>query len=142
MVSRAQRIQLTALIILAVVGISFVGARYARLDALLGFATFTVTAEFSDSGGIFRNAEVTYRGIPVGRVGELSLTDAGIDVDLLIDRDAPAVPADTRAVVANRSAIGEQYVDLQPRSNTEPYLANGSRIGLADTGIPTPSRAC
>ena len=40
------------------------------------------------------------------------------------------------ATVANKSAIGEQYVDLSPRSNEAPYLWAGSEIPRADTRIP------
>ena len=38
------------------------------------------------------------------------------------------IPSDVVAVVANRSAIGEQYVDLQPQNDTGPYLRDGSTI--------------
>ena len=34
------------------------------------------------------------------------------------------------------SAIGEQYVDLRPRTNSGPYLRNGSVIPMRDTTIP------
>ncbi|MCX2967263.1 MCE family protein, partial [Gordonia aquimaris] len=44
------------------------------------------------------------------------------------------IPASSAAVVANRSAIGEQYVDLQPTSSQGPYLENGSVI--TDTSVP------
>jgi phospholipid/cholesterol/gamma-HCH transport system substrate-binding protein len=40
------------------------------------------------------------------------------------------------AVVANKSAIGEQFVDLQPRSQAGPYLAAGSAIPVGNTRIP------
>ncbi|MGU3433023.1 MCE family protein [Actinomycetes bacterium M1A6_2h] len=137
-VSRGQRVQLLAVIVLALVGLSFVGAKYVRLDALMGLSIMTVTAEFADSGGIFTNAEVTYRGTPVGRVGALTLTESGVDVELILDTDSPPVPSDTAAVVADRSAIGEQYVDLRPRTASGPFLGDGSRIALSDTSIPTP----
>jgi virulence factor Mce-like protein len=34
--------------------------------------------------------------------------------------------------------VGEQYVDLRPRTDSPPYLRNGSVIPLRDTGIPQP----
>jgi virulence factor Mce-like protein len=52
--------------------------------------------------------------------------------------DAGQIPADTDAVVANRSAVGEQYVDLRPRSDSGPYLKNGSVIPTSRTSIPVP----
>ncbi len=130
--------QLVAFVVIALLGIVYVGAKYVRLDQLLGFGQYTVTGEFADSGGIFQNAEVTYRGIPVGRVGALTLTEQGVDVALNLEKGGPDIPSDTVAVVANRSAIGEQYVDLQPRTDQGPFLEDGSTIAEADTSIPTP----
>lgn len=132
------RIQLIAFVVVAVVGIVYIGGKYVRLDNLLGFGQYRVTAEFADSGGIFTNAEVTYRGVPVGTVGTLSLTHTGIDVELLLDTEGPSIPASALAVVANRSAIGEQYVDLQPTHSDGPFLEEGSTIAPADTRTPVP----
>ncbi len=136
--SRLVRIQLVAFAIVAMLGLVYVGAKYVRLDNLLGFGEFDVNAQFKDSGGIFTNAEVTYRGVPVGRVGDLSLTADGINVELKISSGGPDIPASAKAVVANRSAIGEQYVDLQPDSDQGPFLAQGSVITEADTSTPVP----
>lgn len=48
------------------------------------------------------------------------------------------MPATAHAVIANRSAVGEQYVDLQPTSTTGPYLKDGSVIPKDRTSIPAP----
>ncbi|MFC9787219.1 MCE family protein [Rhodococcus sp. NPDC127528] len=136
--SRLVRIQLVAFVLVAIVGLLYVGAKYVRLDNLLGFGQYTVKADFADSGGIFTNAEVTYRGVPVGTVGDLHLTSDGVQVDLKLKNGAPQVPASAKAVVANRSAIGEQYVDLQPTSDEGPFLADGSLITRPNTVIPVP----
>ncbi|WP_137724904.1 MCE family protein [Prescottella subtropica] len=138
MVSRLARWQLVAFIVVAVLGIGYVGAKYVRLDSLLGFGEYRVDVELAHSGGIFTNAEVTYRGVPVGRVGDLALTENGVSVALMIDNGAPPIPASARAVVANRSAIGEQYVDLQPDTDQGPFLAEGSVIAEPDTATPVP----
>lgn len=132
------RWQLVGFVVVALLGLIYVGAKYVRLDNLMGFGQYTVKTELATSGGIFTNAEVTYRGVPVGRVGDMSLTEDGIQVDLKIDNSAPEIPASARAVVANRSAIGEQYVDLQPDTDQGPFLADGSVIAVGDTTTPIP----
>lgn len=134
--SRVVRIQLVAFIVVAVLGLTYVGAKYVRLDNLLGFGEYSVDAQFKDAGGIFTNAEVTYRGVPVGRVGELSLTQDGLNVQLKLEKGGPDIPASAKAIVANRSAIGEQYVDLQPDTDQGPYLEDGSIITDTETPIP------
>ncbi|MGI5403733.1 MCE family protein [Streptomyces sp. CA-135486] len=139
MITRAVRAQLLAFAAVTAVGVSYVGARYTGLADLLLDRGYTVRAEFAESGGIFPGAEVTYRGVPVGRVGELRLGGGdGVSVALDIE-DGAQIPADTLAVVANRSAVGEQYVDLQPRGSNGPYLKDGSVIARGATRVPLPT---
>lgn len=136
MITRKIRVQLAVFLLIAAVGVTYVGGRYAGLDRLFGTGGFRVTVELADSGGIFENAEVTYRGVAVGRVVDLRLSSTGVAVELDIDDTAPPIPATARAVIANRSAIGEQFVDLQPDDGDPPYLAAGSVIALDRTSLP------
>ncbi|MEU5257928.1 MlaD family protein [Amycolatopsis sp. NPDC021455] len=138
MLSRRVRIQVILFVVIALATTAFVGANYAGLGRLLGSGSYTVKLELAEGGGLFTNGEVTYRGVAVGRVGELRLTVTGMEADLLIDDGAPPIPANSRAVVANRSAVGEQYVDLQPRTGDAPYLAGGSVIQRESTTLPLP----
>ncbi len=135
MITRATRLRLAAFLGLAALGTTVVGGQYVGLDRMLWNQPYTVTLQMPSSGGIFENAEVTYRGLAVGRVRELRLTDDGMAVDLAIER-GERVPADVRAVVANRSAIGEQFVDLQPAADGPPWLAGGDVIPADRTAVP------
>ncbi len=136
MLTRRVRLQLIAFAVIAVVAVVYAAFRFTDLGKLFGDDGYTVKMDLAQSGGIFSNAEVTYRGVNVGRVGDLRLTKDGIQIDLNIDPDAPAIPADLDAVVANRSAVGEQYVDLRPRNNSEPYLSGRSVITADRTKTP------
>ena len=49
---------------------------------------------------------------------------------------SPKIPADLQAEVRSVSAVGEQYVDLRPRTDSGPYLKDGSVIEKANTTIP------
>ncbi|MET0447678.1 MAG: MlaD family protein [Aeromicrobium sp.] len=130
------KIQLLVFAIVTLIGGAFVGGRYAQIDRLVVDRSYSVTAQFSDSGGAFAGAQVTYRGIPVGTVGKLQFADGGVKATLDIEKSAPRIPTDVLAVVANKSAIGEQFIDLQPRSTSGPFLAAGSVIPLGSTRIP------
>jgi phospholipid/cholesterol/gamma-HCH transport system substrate-binding protein len=136
MLTRTVRLQIIAFIVIAVVAVVYAAFRFTNLEKVFGAEGYTVKLELAQSGGIFSNAEVTYRGVNVGRVGDLRLTKDGIQVDLNIDPSAPDIPADLDAVVANRSAVGEQYVDLRPRGNTGPYLSGSSVIPADRTKTP------
>ncbi|GAA4813810.1 MlaD family protein [Nocardioides caeni] len=137
MITRRTRIQLIVFAVITLVGVSFVGARYAKLDRLVIDRSYTVIAHYPESGGIFTGAEVTYRGVGIGTVGDLVLTDEGVDVELEIDNKWDEIPADTIALVGNRSAVGEQYVELQPQVDDGPYLEDGSEIDDVATPIAT-----
>jgi phospholipid/cholesterol/gamma-HCH transport system substrate-binding protein len=136
MLTRQVRLQLIAFIVIAVVAVVYAAFRFTGIGKVFGDEGYTVKMDLADSGGIFSNAEVTYRGVNVGRVGDLRLTKEGIQVDLNIDPSAPEIPADLDAVVANRSAVGEQYVDLRPRNNSGPYLSGRSVIPVDRTKTP------
>jgi phospholipid/cholesterol/gamma-HCH transport system substrate-binding protein len=135
-ISRTVRIQLLAFVIVTVLGVGYVGIRYLGAGALFGTGSYPVTLQLTDSGGIFTGADVTYRGVSVGRVGPLRLTSQGVDAQLQIKPDAPPIPADLDAVVSNLSVIGEQFVDLRPRREQGPILTAGSVIPAARAGTP------
>jgi phospholipid/cholesterol/gamma-HCH transport system substrate-binding protein len=136
MITGRTKLQLLVFAIITLVGVSFVGARYARLDRVFLDQSYTVVAHFADSGGAFAGAEVSYRGVRVGQVRELVLTADGVDVLLDIDKDQDDIPADARALVGNRSAVGEQYVELQPQSARGPFLRDESEIARDRTSTP------
>ncbi|GAA4620780.1 MCE family protein [Saccharopolyspora hordei] len=138
MLTRRVRVQIIAFVVIALVGVSFAGARYAGLDRLFGPRGYVVTLQLADTGGVFENAEVTYRGVPVGRVGTLQLTANGVQVPLDIEPNAPKIPREVEAVVTNRSAVGEQYVDLRPKRDGGPYLQQGSVITQESATTPLP----
>jgi phospholipid/cholesterol/gamma-HCH transport system substrate-binding protein len=136
MITRRTKIQLMIFVLITLVGVSYVGARYARLDRLVVDDSYTVVAHFAESGGIFTGGEVTYRGVRVGEVSSMELTEGGVDVHLQIVNDYDTIPADTIALVGNRSAVGEQYVELQPQADSEPYLSEDSEIATENTRTP------
>jgi phospholipid/cholesterol/gamma-HCH transport system substrate-binding protein len=132
------KIQLVIFAIITLVGVSYVSAEYVGLTkGLFGGGKCTVNADFPDSGGIFTNAEVTYRGVTVGSVGKLDLIDNGVRVQLKIeDCSKRKIPLSSMAEVSNRSVIGEQYVNLIPPNGDGPYLRGGEVIPMSRNKLP------
>jgi virulence factor Mce-like protein len=100
---------------------------------------FTVSADFEAGGGLFEEQEVTYRGVLVGRVGDMSLNDDGVTIEMLIDPEwANRIPADVIAKINSKSAVGEQYVNLvpEPDADGEQLLAEGDVIPRENTQLP------
>lgn len=135
MIRRLAKAQLAAFALITLVTVSILSAKYVGLTERLLGGGAQISASFAQSGGIFVGSEVTYRGVKVGRVSGLELLKDGVLVQAQLDRGA-TVPKDTRAVVENRSAVGEQYLDLQPRSFGGPVLASGDTIPRKDTAYP------
>jgi phospholipid/cholesterol/gamma-HCH transport system substrate-binding protein len=136
MLVRRTRFQLIAFAIISVVAVLYALIRFANLGEVFGQNGYTVKLELNESGGIFTNAEVTYRGYNIGRVGQLRLTKTGLEADLNINPSTPRVPSNLQAVVADRSAVGEQFVDLRPAADSGPFLQGGSVIPANKTTTP------
>lgn len=137
MLTRFVRTQLVIFTIASVIGVWMMVVNYLQAPTLLGIGRITVTVELPRGGGLYRMANVTYRGVQIGKVTDVELVPDGARATLSL-ATSPKIPADLVAQVRSVSAVGEQYVDLRPRRDSRPYLQNGSVIAMADTEIPQP----
>jgi phospholipid/cholesterol/gamma-HCH transport system substrate-binding protein len=138
MLSRFVRIQLVLFTIASVIGIAAMVIGYVQAPTLLGIGRITVTAELPAAGGLYQYSNVTYRGVEVGKVTEVRVLDGRRVEATLSLKTSPRIPANLVAKVRSVSAVGEQYVDLQPPNDGPPYLRDGSVIALDQTAIPEP----
>ncbi|WP_337777006.1 MlaD family protein [Mycolicibacter kumamotonensis] len=128
--------QLAVFAVISVVGGSIMGFGYMRLpEMLFGVGHYRVTVELANAAGLYPTGNVTYRGVEVGRIKDVTLTPRGVAAVLALDSAVP-IPKDLDAHVHSQSAIGEQYVELVPRSGDGPPLRNGDVIGADRTSIP------
>ena len=135
--TRFVRIQLIILAVVGTLGVIVMILSYIQVPTLLGIGHMTVRLELPAAGGLYRFSNVTYRGVQVGKVTAVRLTRRGAEATLSLD-SSPKIPADLQADVRSVSAVGEQYVDLRPRTNSGPYLRDGSVIPAQQTTIPQP----
>lgn len=136
MLTHRVRIQVLVFVVAGLLAVSYIAVRYVGLLRVFGAGVYGVRVELAAAGGIFPNAEVDYRGVPVGRVTTVRLTATGVEAQLQVNSSAPSIPENVRAVVTDRSIIGEQYIDLRPEMATGPYLHDGSVITRSHTAIP------
>lgn len=136
MLTRRIQIQLIIFVVLGLVATTYLGAKYVGLNPL--GTGYKITVALPNAGGSFENGEVTYRGVPVGRIKELRTTSDGMEADLHISGDAPDIPANVEVKVVNRSAIGEQYIDLRGTSTDGKLLADGDRLEGSEASLPPP----
>ncbi|MGV0771059.1 MCE family protein [Mycobacterium syngnathidarum] len=98
-------------------------------------ATYRVTVQLSESGGLLPNQDVTMRGVRVGKVERLAFTPSGVEAVLRVSEDA-RIPAASSVRVSALSAAGEQYVDFAATSEDGPYLSDGAVITRDRTAVP------
>ena len=136
--TRFVRIQLLIFAIASMVGISLNVFDYMQAPALLGVGRLTVKLELPNTGGLYRFANVTLRGVQIGKVTAVDFTRGGAEATLSLD-NSPQIPADLRAEVRSVSAVGERCVDLMPRASSPPYLHDGSVIPATAATLPQPA---
>ena len=134
-IKRGVKIQLVIFAVITVLTMAYTAVNIIGLGQGVLDLRYKVYLDLADSGGIFSNAEVTYRGVTVGRVGPLHLTDDGVRVELRINRGQKIPDNDVQAYILNRSGVGEQYVDLRPAGNGAP-IRDGETIPRAHTHLP------
>lgn len=135
MLTRLIKIQLVIFTIVSIVGVAVMAWSYVQVPTLLGIGRNEVTLQLPSSGGLYRFSNVTYRGVEVGKVTDIRVTPTGAEAILSITT-SPKIPADLEADVRSVSAVGEQYVDLRPRTDSGPYLTDGAVITAENISLP------
>ncbi|MDQ6771041.1 MAG: MCE family protein [Gemmatimonadota bacterium] len=96
-----------------------------------GRADRTVNTMLTEARGLVEGDVVNYRGVEVGRVKRVALTEAGVQITLLITRaDTPLRSADRIAVV-RYGAFGATQLDIVPGPPTAALAANGATLAAA-----------
>lgn len=132
---RMLRIQLMIFAVVAAVAITYTA--FSVLGVTLGDKTYTVTVDLTTAGGVFEGSQVTYRGVPVGEVSDITATRTGVVLRLSM-RDSVRIPSTATAHVHDLSVAGEQYLDLTAAKGSSQNLHDGCNIPLSRTSTPVP----
>jgi phospholipid/cholesterol/gamma-HCH transport system substrate-binding protein len=129
-------IQMAIFVVVATMALAIMVFGYMRLPEMLGVGQYRVTVELPETGGLYPRGNVTYRGAQVGTVDSVHLSNTGVVAVLSLDSNVK-IPADVEAHVHSVSSVGEQYVQLIPRSGAGPALRDGDVIPQNRTTVPT-----
>lgn len=98
-------------------------------------SSYQVTVQLTESGGLLPNQDVALRGVRIGRVESLQITDRGVNAIASITSTV-RIPANAAVHVSALSPAGEQYINFEAESDAGPYLHDGSFIGVERTSVP------
>jgi phospholipid/cholesterol/gamma-HCH transport system substrate-binding protein len=133
--TRFIKTQLLIFILLTVLSVIALAVFYLRLPTLAGIGQYGLKVDLPAAGGLYKTANVTYRGVTVGRVTDVVPTATGAQAHLSLDKKFK-IPLDSSANVRSVTAVGEQYIDLVSAGNPGDYFKNGDTI--TNSTIPVP----
>ncbi|MGV0582290.1 MlaD family protein [Mycobacteroides chelonae] len=91
-------------------------------------STYRVMVQLPESGGLLPNQDVALRGVKVGTVQSLEITQQGVNATAEI-QSRYRIPAAAKVRVTGLSAAGEQYLNFEGGPGQQgPFLQDGSVI--------------
>jgi phospholipid/cholesterol/gamma-HCH transport system substrate-binding protein len=127
--------QLIVFTALTVIGLIVLGWYYLHIPRLAGVGQYPLKAELPVSGGLYSSANVTFRGITIGKITDIQPTRGGAIATMSIS-DRYKIPIDASANVHSVSAVGEQYLDLVSDNNPDTFFSPGQTITKATVPAP------
>jgi virulence factor Mce-like protein len=91
---------------------------------------YQVRVAFTDATTLAEQADVRISGVPVGKVVRKELAPEGNRSLATLEIESRFAPlgTDTKAILRQKTLLGETYVELTPGSSRAPRLPDGSRI--------------
>jgi virulence factor Mce-like protein len=94
-----------------------------------------LSMDVPEVNGLVVGSNVLLRGAPVGKVSRTTTSVQSASIDFYVDGQFK-IPVDTEVQLQNLSALGESYIELLPRSDGGPTLADNQRISTESVVQP------
>jgi phospholipid/cholesterol/gamma-HCH transport system substrate-binding protein len=93
---------------------------------------YRFTVPFDEATQLAVQSDVRISGVSVGKVKSIDLGSDGLaHATIEMDSRYAPVPADTRAILRQKTLLGETYVELTPGSKNAPTLPEGGTVPKA-----------
>lgn len=93
-----------------------------------GAEGYRVHAVFPETGLLVPNADVRIAGVNVGKVSSVQARGVSSNVTLNISHEYAPIPIDTRAILRQKTLLGEAYIELSTGTGSARKLADGGTI--------------
>jgi phospholipid/cholesterol/gamma-HCH transport system substrate-binding protein len=96
---------------------------------------YEFTADFKEAVTLAPQSDVRIGGVSVGKVAGLSLPSRGnfTEVKIELDPQFAPIPSDTRAILRQKTLLGETFVELTGGTARAPKLADGGHLAHSQT---------
>lgn len=96
--------------------------------------SYKIYGVFDSVSGLIKGAKVEMAGVPIGKVGEITLTPEGkAKVELLIYKKYK-IQDDALAVVRTFGVLGDKFVEIRP-GQSQNYLSEGGMIAKTESPV-------
>jgi phospholipid/cholesterol/gamma-HCH transport system substrate-binding protein len=90
---------------------------------------YRFTTSFGEATQLAKEADVRISGVPVGKVKAIvTEPDGRSKATIQLNAKYAPLPSDTRAILRQKTLLGETYVELTPGSSTAPKLKEGGTL--------------
>ncbi|MEA2467804.1 MAG: phospholipid/cholesterol/gamma-HCH transport system substrate-binding protein [Thermoleophilaceae bacterium] len=90
--------------------------------------TYEVSVDFPEATTLAEQADVRISGVPVGKVQHKQLDGNYTLATLRIDPQYAPLPKDVKAVLRQKTLLGETYVELTPGTRNGEKIADGGKL--------------
>ncbi len=127
--------------IMGLLALSVMIMKVSGITSMSSNKVYSVTADFSDIGGLKVRAPVTIAGVKVGEVSNIELqpNELNAKVTMLLRSDKKIPYDDTSARILTEGLLGSNYISIVPGfdsdNNSHPYLRRGDIIAKTQEAI-------
>ncbi|KAA0272693.1 MAG: MCE family protein [Acidobacteria bacterium] len=94
--------------------------------------SYRFDVHFDEASQLAIESDVRISGVSVGKVKGIELGDDGLaDTTIEIDPKYAPIPSNTRAILRQKTLLGETYVELTPGDRDAPPLPEGGTLATA-----------
>jgi virulence factor Mce-like protein len=98
---------------------------------------YRFTAKFPEAATLVEQADVRLAGVNIGKVKtrELDKASGRTLVEMEVDEKYAPIPRDTRAILRQKTLLGETYVELTPGNPDAGMLEDGEQLAKSNVNI-------
>lgn len=114
MAQRSTEIIVGLFMIAGLAALMFLALQVSGLSPKSAEQTYTLYANFNDTGGLTSRGKVSMAGVTVGTIESITLDRDTFQarVTMSIHAEVDNIPADSAAVIRTSGLLGEQYIDI------------------------------